>query len=112
MESLPVVDCDGCGACCMHMGYPAYVLETAKHPAEENWLSLPADLKRELEKFIADYSSPAQGQLDGPCFWFDAETRRCKHHEHRPRVCRDFVVGCNQCLDWRKWLREQPGEST
>ncbi|MEM1070848.1 MAG: YkgJ family cysteine cluster protein [Planctomycetota bacterium] len=107
MNSLPVVDCSGCGACCMHMGYPAFVLETAKHPAEENWRMLPKELKQELDRFIADYPAPPAGQLDGPCFWFDQETRRCKHYDHRPRVCRDFQAGSLDCLGWREWLQER-----
>lgn len=94
----------------MHMGYPAFVLATAKQPAEEHWLSLPEDLRKELESFIAGYPILPKGELDGPCFWFDQQSRRCKHHEHRPRVCRDFEVGSQGCLSWRQWLREQSEE--
>ena len=93
----------------MHMGYPAFVLGTAKHPAEENWRSLPDDLKQELDQFVASYPTRPSGQLDGPCFWFDQKTRGCKHYDHRPRVCRDFQVGAAECLGWREWLSEQPG---
>ena len=95
----------------MHMGYPSFVLGNAEQPAEEYWLALPDDLKQELERFIASYPKLPAGQLDGPCVWFDHESRRCKHYEHRPRVCRDFKVGCTDCLGWRDWLQEQPGES-
>lgn len=91
----------------MHMGYPSYVLETDDHPAEEHWLSLPENLRQELDHYIAADQAPPAGQLDGPCFWFDQETRSCKHYDYRPRVCRDFAVGCTDCLGWRKWLSEE-----
>ncbi|MEM8670703.1 MAG: YkgJ family cysteine cluster protein [Planctomycetota bacterium] len=108
MKSLPtVVDCEGCGACCMHMGYPVFVLGTDKQPAEEIWLTLPDDLRQELDHFVASYPTLPAGQLDAPCFWFDPVTKRCKHHDHRPRVCRDFSVGSKGCLEWREWLRER-----
>lgn len=91
----------------MHMGYPAFLLETETQPAEAHWLSLPNGLRQELDRFVASYLTPPDGQLDGPCFWFDETTRRCKHHEHRPRVCRDFVVGSTDCLSWREWLHDR-----
>ncbi|MEM7457722.1 MAG: YkgJ family cysteine cluster protein [Planctomycetota bacterium] len=124
------VTCTGCGVCCFHMGYPAFILPQAPltaeeidadpelkklalhrgtkkillegNPGEDYWHTLPPDLKDELEKFVDNYDAPADGELDGPCFWLDMETRQCKHHEHRPRVCRDFEIGCSQCHDWRR----------
>ena len=70
--------------------------------AEQHWVSMPADLKQELLDYMQHYESPADGELDGVCVWFDQEKRICKHHEHRPNVCRDFQVGSKDCLDWRK----------
>ena len=86
----------------MHMGYPTFLRETATQPAEEYWTTLPAELKEELTRLITAYPTPPEGELDGPCAWFDLETRRCKHHEHRPRVCRDFQIGSHDCLGWRQ----------
>lgn len=101
-SSLPTVsDCGGCGVCCMHMGYPVFLRGMDTQPDEEHWTALPAELKEELLRYIAEYPSPPHGELDGACFWFDVESRRCRYHEHRPRVCRDFAVGSKQCLDWR-----------
>lgn len=94
----------------MHMGYPAFVLESETHPAEENWITLPNELRLELDQFVASYPARPDGQLDGPCFWFDQRTRRCKHHEYRPRVCRDFAVGSTDCLAWREWLADRTDE--
>ena len=102
-KRLPVIpDCEGCGVCCMHMGYPAFM-----HPADQSfdavyWTAMPEALKRELVEFIERYEKPEGQDLDGPCVWFDMETRRCKHHEYRPRVCRDFEVGSKGCRDWRE----------
>jgi Fe-S-cluster containining protein len=41
------------------------------------------------------------GSADGPCVWLDQENRRCRFHEHRPQICRDFERGCDGCLAWR-----------
>ena len=100
---LPVIsDCQGCGVCCMHMGYPAYM-----DPADQSFdavyfNAMPDDIKAELMAYIETYQKPQGSDLDGPCFWFDMETRQCKHHEYRPRVCRDFEVGSKGCRDWRR----------
>ena len=105
--SLPTVDsCDGCGACCMHMGYPSYQEGNDRQPPEEPWISLPDSLRHELLSFVATYQEPPEGQLDGPCIWFDIETRRCKHHEHRPNVCRDFKINSEDCLGWREHYKD------
>ena len=100
---LPVInDCEGCGLCCLHMGYPTYMDPADKSFDAVYWNAMPDDVKQELLDYIASYKKPADDDLDGPCFWFDMETRRCKHHEYRPRVCRDFEVGSKGCRDWRE----------
>lgn len=107
-KPLPTVTgCDGCGVCCLHMGYPTYIGMSGETPAERHWLSMPADLKAELLAQVAIYPAPPSGQLDGPCVWLDLETRRCRHHEHRPQVCRDFELGSQGCLDWRDVYRDR-----
>lgn len=121
-------DCEGCGVCCLHMGYPAFLLprepfdkEQIKNDpkcqelldrgwteqelmdgssGESYWHTLPAELKEDWIAFTDSYERP--GELDGPCFWFDKETRQCKNHEYRPRVCRDFEVGSELCHQWRR----------
>ena len=100
---LPVItNCEGCGVCCMHMGYPAFM-----DPADQSfdavyWNAMPDDLRDDLLAFIAAYKKPTGQDLDGVCYWFDMETRRCKHHEYRPRVWRDFEIGSKGCRDWRE----------
>ena len=91
------------------MGYPAFIAGSQSQPPESHWLDLPSDLKQELLDYIADYQAPPEGELDGSCFWLDKETRLCKHHTHRPNVCRDFSVGSKGCLQWREFYREEIG---
>lgn len=65
------------------------------------WIEMPPELRQEILQRMSSYVPPTQGQLDTQCTWLDRDTRVCKHHLHRPQVCRDFEVGCQQCLDWR-----------
>ncbi|TWU57829.1 YkgJ family cysteine cluster protein [Rubripirellula reticaptiva] len=98
---LPTIeDCGDCGVCCMHMGYPPYLRGENGGPVEEYWTTMPADLKREWLAYVESYDVP-DDELDGPCVWLDLDTKRCKHHESRPSVCRDFRVGSQGCRDWR-----------
>lgn len=100
---LPTVEnCEGCGVCCLHMGYPAFIDGSGDTPAEIHWVQLPESLRRELIDFQSSYQHPPAGELDGPCVWLNQETGLCRHHEYRPNVCRDFEVGCTDCLGWRK----------
>jgi Fe-S-cluster containining protein len=117
----PSVTCDGCGACCMHMGTPpGYVAFFVCHfdgtigPApwikgtdeEANFAGLPDGAKRELADYYAavraGHTPDRTKDADTPCLWFDEQTRRCRHHEHRPEVCRGFVVGSEACLVHRE----------
>ncbi len=121
--TLSVLDCRGCGVCCFHMGYPAFNLsndhleklaagiqlssEEASQlgPAAkadlERWVRMPENLRKGLLEEIRSYQ-PVDGELDPVCSWLDPTTRLCKHHEHRPQVCRDFDIGCQQCVAWRR----------
>lgn len=133
-SALPIAtDCNGCGVCCFHMGYPAFILprdpiqseEEFRDPAvrellkqgwtreeltngvrgEEHWHKLPEDLRNEWLEFVEIYQR--DGELDGPCFWLDTTTRQCKHHNHRPNVCRDFEIGSKLCREWRDHYRSE-----
>lgn len=106
-NELPLVaDCNGCGVCCLHMGYPPFIRPTEQREGESWWYLLPDDLRMELDQFIANYDAPVYGDsvetFDGPCCWFDLESRQCRHHQHRPNVCRDFETGSKQCHEWRR----------
>jgi Fe-S-cluster containining protein len=76
------------------------------NPGEEHWHRLPAHLRTELEEFVENYLV-AEGEPDPPCFWLDMNTRLCKHHKYRPRVCRDFAVGGRGCTEWRNHYADQ-----
>jgi Fe-S-cluster containining protein len=111
-NQLPVIaECAGCGVCCFHMGYPPYIRPDGEKEGEVWWYRLPEELKKELEAYIASYPLPEYGadveSFDGPCCWFDMETRQCSHHEHRPNVCRDFETGSPQCHEWRGYYQEK-----
>ena len=107
-KTLPTIDdCQGCGVCCMHMGYPAFLTGNDQQPAEDAWTRLPDHLRSELQEVIENYQAPEPGQLDGPCVWLDLETRRCIHHTFRPRVCRDFSVGSRGCIEWREHYHDK-----
>lgn len=36
------------------------------------------------------------------CIWLDQVTMRCRYHDYRPSICRDFEVGSEECLEWRQ----------
>lgn len=102
---LPVVtNCDNCGACCTEQAaLPIHLV--GKHFRMEPVNPLPPELEAELlvtvEGFLKD-GFPPNGS---PCIWYDSETRRCRHYEHRPTLCRDEVKpGDDACLRWRRAL--------
>ena len=102
-NSLPLItasDCRGCGACCRHVGHPMFLRYAGPgQPAEPAWRSLPRRLKREVLAYLK-----AKGPRDDygePCIWLEPDGT-CRHYEHRPRVCRDFEAGEEDCLRFRR----------
>lgn len=133
-----IADCDGCGVCCLHMGYPAFQMPReplteaqvrsdaglaaqvkknpkrlkellAGHPGESYWHALPDELRQQWLEYTRDYQLPEYGDdpstFDGACIWYSSESRQCRHHEHRPAVCRDFETGSKQCYEWRNYYQ-------
>lgn len=108
-ESLPVIgSCDGCGACCMHVGVPLFKFQidgsggSPELPDEQEWVDLPDDLKEAHVNFLKnnkfdDYNGT-------PCYWLDPETRKCTHYDYRPEVCRWFEMGGVNCIEFREEL--------
>lgn len=37
-----------------------------------------------------------------PCIWYVLETKRCRHYDYRPDICREIPVGGRSCLFWRE----------
>ena len=80
------------------------------HPGESYWHQLPDELREQWQSHVDNYQEPeydgtVEG-LDGPCIWLDMETRKCIHHEHRPKICRDFKADSPGCHDWRTYYAD------
>ena len=91
-----ITDCNGCGSCCLEMCSPPFL-----GPTDEEYLALPDAVQCSYDLGMAQREE--DGWIDGvACFWFDKESRRCKHYEHRPEICRDFDRGCEACHGWRE----------
>jgi Fe-S-cluster containining protein len=104
---LPPDDpCRGCGACCRHLGWPPFLLYGELYGpemSEEAWEHLEQEhpqLAQEIQLARERCRFKREGEM-GPCSWYDPETRRCKHHELRPQICRDFEPGSEDCLRFR-----------
>jgi len=112
MNSLPIVEnCDGCGACCMAMRTPPFLIfwphgedqplapdgQRGSDPVDYAFLmGAPEEARRIMrERLLTPHDSVPD---EAPCSWLDLETKRCRFHEHRPELCRDFPVGGDGCL--------------
>jgi len=89
--------CDNCGACCM--GQNLVPLDADR----EGKYAIPPALLAELLAIAGPEGAfgPLSGDDGCPCVWLDRATGKCKHYEYRPRVCRDFKVGCETCIAQR-----------
>ena len=102
---LPVIEsCEGCGACCRVVTAPPFVRDF-DGDGEEAW----ERLRRERPDLLAALLAEARARradhapdYGTPCTWYDADTRRCRHYDHRPRACRAFEVGSVDCRDARR----------
>ena len=109
LEELPVIaSCDGCGACCTEMNSPPFM------PARvdgSDLLGISATARGSFEAGMARREE--DGWPDGvPCFWLDPETRRCRHYDDRPDICRFALeLGDESCRAWREQLNIQSGSS-
>lgn len=93
---------------------PAYWIGTEDHT---RWLAMPAELRAELKAYYdgvqagtiqdrtRNFGYQANPENDIPCLWYDLDAKRCKHHEHRPDVCREFDVGGPECKATRQHFR-------
>lgn len=91
MMPLPLIEsCDGCGACCEHVGYPP-VLAIQGEPDWEAIIG--AGLDEEVLRAIDE----RRGDRGLPCIWYDEQTHRCRHHDLRPSICREFEMGGEDC---------------
>lgn len=106
-----IESCDGCGACCLEQGAPPDYVALWLNPQygvdpsfeEDNvrMRSLPADARALLDEFMARWLED-RANKNGPCIWFDHETRGCGFYEHRPSTCRVFELSSMGCRIYRK----------
>jgi Fe-S-cluster containining protein len=87
--------CRGCGVCCNETrGSPPFDEDTNEHAevADEA-------LKREAERH---HEARADAKWDDHCPWLDPRTRLCAHYDERPKVCQEFEIGGEDCLEFRR----------
>lgn len=100
--------CDGCGgACCYGQesppGLAAYlpggVFEGEDCDDARRVREMPQSLRDELTNYmrclLADIRPPHPQHPD--CLWLDKASGKCKHHEWRPDLCREFRAGSAAC---------------
>ena len=73
---------------------------------DPDWVSLSSDDAARLASAPAEaleVLTNAGGRADKrePCCWLDESTRTCRWYEHRPNVCRGFVIGGEECREMR-----------
>ena len=80
--------------CCMQMRTPPFYGES-----DPRWKALPEAMQHELARYLlmVKHDGPVN-----PCIWLDILTRKCRHYNLRPGVCRDFEVGNDSCRSFRK----------
>jgi len=86
LSEIPI-SCEGCGSQCCYCGMP---------PFEGKINHLPDRLRQELIDHEGSRSAPYIR-----CLWLDDKLETCKYREHRPDICKDFVVGGAKCLEVR-----------
>jgi uncharacterized protein len=117
-NQLPIISCDGCGACCLEQSTPpgylvlAAGLEWPEPEDVQRFAELPADAKASLVHYQQQVASGEACDAERPCIWLDTETMRCRHYEQRPQICRDFERGSGACLAWREeyGIESEPGK--
>lgn len=113
MSDMPK-NCDNCGACCTHMatppGHAAYfppkglrIPKWAQGVGDAKYIAaMPQKVWDETRRLFDEAWATNRSALEVPCFWYDEKTRRCKHWEYRPSVCRNFQIGEPACIAHRE----------
>lgn len=114
---LPVISpCVGCGNCCRSIGLPPFEVanpDLAPQRSERSpggcfscaqvsdmntFAAMPTELRAAHAQMLRDLKTDPSG---APCAWLDPASGRCVNYDHRPAVCRVFVVGSPECLHLR-----------
>ena len=109
---IPIPDpCAGCGQCCttqesppMYVGYlPGGACAGDNDPDGTRFRALPKKLQRELLTYIlrAVAGKRPFHPTYPACLWYDGATKRCRHYDERPYICREFMPGSEGCNRWR-----------
>lgn len=119
--TLPVLAggelCEGCGRCCDKIGLPPFEVPNPDlgpmpvDPWKRAWgydaytsqqltdtdtfARMPAALRADHARLVRGLRADPS---ETPCAWLDADTKRCRHYEYRPAVCRDWEPGETACL--------------
>jgi Fe-S-cluster containining protein len=101
-QTLPVLSCDGCGVCCMHMAVPPYTADE-RELLKANRPHVYADLV--AVEATREVQLTFTGAVEVPCGFFDMVTRKCRHHEDSPGICSRFEIGGEFCVV----IRERAG---
>ena len=92
----PALDCGDCGACCREAYHTVLLTPRERFTKLHRDLVVVRDGKPELPR-----------GTDGRCpvLVGDGATTtpyRCRQHDDRPKTCRDFTVGSQDCLEARR----------
>ena len=83
---LDKYNCLSCGCCCLQVGMPPF---TSKE------LSLvPKRIFHVIAFFWRNDSDRPHGS---PCYFYNFKTGKCVIYSHRPKVCREYEAGGENC---------------
>ena len=99
--STTSIACEGCGVCCERVGYPPFLIGMSQADAR---FALLEQAFPQLADEVRQAAAERRRENGLSCVWLDPETKRCRHYDLRPRICRDFELGSPKCLELR-WLK-------
>jgi len=88
--------CQRCGKCCSTQGSPPFFDQT--QTGQLSLDALPPHLRTSYRR--QRDTDPYRYDRGLPCFWWNPDTKLCKHYEHRPPICRDYPGG-EPCINER-----------
>ena len=124
-----IAECEGCGVCCLHMGYPAFQLPReplteaeiradvklaaeikkdprrleellAGHPGESYWHALPDELRQQWLDYMRNYQLPEYG--DDPSTFDGA----CIWYSPESRQCMHHEYRPRVCRDFETGCKQ------
>jgi uncharacterized protein len=105
IPNTPALNCDDCGACCLNVGNPPFLLDMKDGTLRNiGGIDSAEDFHRLLEAPVDARIAFAKNSesTTGPCSWLDQATRRCQFYNFRPEICRTFEIGGKWCSELRE----------